>query len=205
MRKVALTLVLLVPTGVFAGPWIEGGAGPWLPFFGAFNTNHNLGVEGKVRIGYDVEISLPDFFRQYLGPLGSASAFAPYVVLYHTWNSLKPVVWEVQDGDTVKSGNMLYVGIGGRIYAGGRESFTYGSFVSLGVVNEYAPSGNNIIGGGSHTPPKLSPSLFVGLFASYRALKPLYLFGEVASESLGSFSGGYTGWAEASVGVGLNF
>ncbi len=156
-------------------------------------------------MGYDVKLSLPDPLRRYLGPLGNAGSFSPYLVLYHTWNSLKPTVWEVHNGDTVKSGNMLHVGIGGRIYAGDEEGFTYGSFVSLGVVNEYAPTGENVIGGGGHAPPKLLPSLFVGAFVSYRAMKPLYFFGEVASESLGSFSGGYNGWAEVSVGVGLRF
>ncbi len=206
MRKVLTLLTAsLLPLNLSAGVWVEGGAGPWIPFVGAFSTNHNLGIEGKARVGYDIEITLPDFFRQYLGPLGEANAFAPYLVLYHTWNSLKPIVWEVHNGDTVKSGNMLYAGIGGRVYAGDRENFTYGSFVSLGFINEYAPTGDSIIGGGGHTPPKFSPSLFIGVFASYRALKPLYFFGELTSESLGSFTDGYTGWAEASVGVGLTF
>jgi len=175
-----------------------------MPFFGAFNTNHNFGFQGHVRLGATFEISIPDAIKRSLGPLGSMKSFSPYLEGYHTWNSLKKIVWEVQDGDTVRSGNMFYFGIGGRMGMGSSQSYTYGLNIGLGLLNEYEPTGENTLEGG-HRPPKFSPSVFAGVFFAYEGFKPLYFLVEYNTESLGSFSDGYTGWHEVDFGVGLLF
>ncbi|NPB03672.1 MAG: hypothetical protein GXO39_04585 [Thermotogae bacterium] len=205
MKKLSF-LLLLVATPVLGSVWTEVAGGVWLPFFGAFRTNHNIGVQGHVRAGFEFRFDLPQDIANLL-PAGVSNikSFSPLLEVYHTWNSLKEPVWEVQDGDTIKSGNMFYVGAGGRIKTGKSEAYSIGATFSLGLVTEYAPTGDNIIGGGGHAPPKFSPSAFLSLFVSYEALKPLYFLAEYNTETLGDFSYGYTGWHEVSVGVGLRF
>ncbi len=182
---------------------METGAGPWIPFFGAFNTNHNIGIQAKIRAG--LWITPPDWAIDMLPFIQEGTKVAPFVEVYHTWNQLKESVWEVQDGDTLTSGNMLYIGLGSKVIFNSEGSLSYGTSISMGLLNEYAVSGSNIIGSGSHAPPKFSPSLFLSAFVMYNVTEHFYLFAEGTSESLGSFSGGYTGWAEATAGFGLKF
>ncbi len=203
MRNIIYGAILLAPAYAGAQVWFEAGAGPWLPFFGAFSTNHNMGIEGKIRAGF--WITPPDRAVDMLPFIQEGTKVAPFVEVYHTWNQLKSIVWEVVDGDTLKSGSMLYLGLGSKVIFNSEGSFSYGTSISMGLLNEYAVSGSNIIGGGSHTPPKFTPSLFVSAFAVYNVSERMYLFAEGTSESLGSFSGGYNGWFELTAGLGLKF
>ncbi len=52
MRYLTYGLILIAPAYAGAQVWMEIGAGPWIPFFGAFSTNHNPGIEGRVRAGF---------------------------------------------------------------------------------------------------------------------------------------------------------
>ncbi len=203
MRNLLFGTILLTPALAGAQIWVEAGAGPWLPFFGAFNTNHKPGVEARIRAGVWVEP--PDWAVQVFPFLQQGTRIAPFVEVYHTWNQLKPIVWEVQDGDTLTSGNMLYLGLGSKLVLNSEGSVSYGTSISMGLLNEYAVSGTGIIGGGTHTPPSFTPSIFFSAFITYRLSDGLYLFAEGTSESLGSFYDGYTGWFEVTAGFGLRF
>jgi len=203
MRNLILGTILFIPAYAGADVWAEAGAGPWIPFFGAFSTNHTLGIEAKIRAGF--WFNPPDWAIVNLPFIQPGTKVAPFVEVYHTWNQLKESVWEVQDGDTLTSGNMLYVGLGSKVIFNSDESLSYGTSISMGLLNEYGVSGSNIIGGGSHTPPKFTPSLFISAFVMYNLTKNIYLFAEGTSESLGSFSGGYAGWGEVTAGFGVKF
>lgn len=205
MRKSLPFILFALPAIAGATVWTEAGGGPWIPFFGAFSTNHNPGVQVHLRAGTDISIQLPDFLTGIMPFTSEGSIISPFVEVYHTWNSLKEQVWETRDGDTVKSGNMYYIGIGSKLVLNRTETYSFGTSLSLGLVTEYAPTGENIVGGGSHSPPKFTPSVFLGGFATYEALKPLYIFVEYQVESLGDFSGGFTGWHEISLGAGVRF
>ncbi len=100
---------------------------------------------------------------------------------------------------------MLYAGLGSKIIFNSEGSLSYGTSISMGLLNEYAVSGSNIIGSGSHTPPRFTPSLFVSAFVAYSISDRMYLFAEGTSESLGSFYGGYSGWFEITAGLGVKF
>jgi len=203
MRKLILGTIFLIPAYAGAEVWAEAGAGPWIPFFGAFSTNHSLGIAAKVKAG--MLTTPPDWLIVSIPFIDPNTRIAPFFEVYHTWNQLKESVWEVEDGDTIKSGNMIYVGLGAKVIFNNHKSLSYGYSMSMGLLNEYPATGSNIVGGGSHSPPKFMPSLFLSAFVIYNVSNHFYLFAEGTSESLGSFTGGYTGWGEATAGFGLRF
>ena len=176
-----------------AGVFGEVSGSLWMPFWGAFKFNHNLGAALHARAGWEFR---PGGRGLELENLGYAR-FSVFAHVYHSWNSLDRDVWEVQDGKTVKSGNIFFAGVGGRALLLTPGGFSLMVNLSLGIMNEYPPEGT-----GSHFPPKNEFISMISIGGGYHVLEYFYLFLEYLVASPGTYT---DGWHELGAGVGVSF
>ena len=174
------------------GMWAEFGFGPWLPMFGTFKSDHDPGLQGRVRIGYDGQFTVPSTMRTWFPPLALFKDVYPFAEAYYSYSRLKG---SGQD-------NVLYAGVGGRALHSLR-TWAYGFQMSLGALyirslNRYQPAG------------------FVGLYGRWD-LRRFYLYAEYSLETSVDLRSSYSidtslsflqrtaGWHEVGVGIGVRW
>ncbi len=174
--------------------WFEIGGGPWLPMFGSFKNDHDPGVQGRLRIGYDGQFTLSSSLKKWFPPLALFNNVYPFAEVYHSYNRLKTPV------NGVNYGNVAFIGIGGRLLNSYRN-LRYGAHLSIGFLSFY-------------TLNRYSPAGFVGLYGQWN-LRRFYLYAEYNLETSVNLQSSYSidtsltflqrssGWHEIGLGVGF--
>ncbi len=174
------------------GVWLEVGLGPWLPMFGSYKSDHDPGLHGRMRLGYDGKFTIPSTAKTWFPPLALFQNVYPFAEAYYSSSRLKGAGYE----------GILYAGIGGRVLHT-TGVWGYGFQMSLGVlyvssVRQYKPAG------------------FVGLYGMWD-LKRLYLYAEYSVETSVDLKSSYSvdtslsflqrasGWHEVGVGLGIRW
>ncbi len=172
--------------------WSEVGFGPWLPMFGTYKNSYDPGLQGRGRLGYDGQFTVPPTVKTWFPPLALFNDVYPFAEAYYSYSRLKGSGYE----------GILYVGAGGRVLRSS-GAWGYGFQMSLGVlyvssVRQYQPAG------------------FVGLYGRWD-LRRFYLYAEYSVETSVDLKSSYSvdtslsflqrtsGWHEIGVGVGVRW
>ncbi len=195
-RVISLSILIVIGVSPLWGRgrslWMEVGGGPWLPMFGTFKSDHDPGLQGRIRIGYDGRFTVPQALQTWFPPLALFKDAYPFAEVYHSFNRLK----------TGTSGNLLFFGAGGRVLKNA-GSFGYGGQMSLGFLYLYSSK-------------SYQPAGILGIYGRWD-LRSFYLYAEYSLETSVDLRSSYSvdtslsflqrtaGWHEAGVGIGMRW